>query len=271
MKKLALKKTILFVFLILAPLTIYFGLININNKDKLVRETPSGFIYRTNHINDWIDPSFLYQEEEEINKDIQKILTSQIKVSDQDSNLAKLIKIGKFVLEKLDNKRGTPTKLEVKGPYDLWLKINQGKTKVWCHHFVQAYSLFANNSGLPTRIVGIQSIYQGKVQDHVLAESYVSQKLGWIMVDLTQGFVYLREANGKYLNASETLLRYSDKANTNLILHDGSQERRVNSKTSPGLKENLAKLLHEYLNESTTLGYSQFKPEYKDRRLRKND
>jgi hypothetical protein len=241
------------------------------NKQVQDKPTQADLVYSIDHISDWIDPRFYSQNSSEIQQNIQVTLNNEIQLDPSSPSLEKSVKIGGYVLTALDDKRGQPNKIPFDSFYELWIKINQGKTSVFCYHFVAMYALFANSAGIPTRLVYISSFYQNKPQEHVVAESFISEKNKWIMVDLTRNQAYIKNQQGEIFDAYQVVKTYSRRnpndssslLDLNLIMHDTVQEFPVNLSLEKSLMNHLH-VQHKYFNDTTRLTYKLYQPSYKE-------
>jgi hypothetical protein len=149
-------------------------------------------------IDAFVDNSFF---EDDVIK-VRKILKEEVNIQYNDSTKAKIEKLAVFLLNKLDDKRGIPLgKMDLFSPFTQYNYALSGKSRIWCSNFASIFSFFANNAGIPTRIISVSGRLDGvNISGHVFAESFIKEKEKWAFVDLTSKKLLLVNSRGDFLN-----------------------------------------------------------------------
>jgi hypothetical protein len=150
-------------------------------------------IWKSNY--DYVSPSELIAA--------KKILTEEASVSATDNDITKLKKISKFILDKLDDKRGIPSSFMISStPFQQYQNAIENKSKVWCGNFTHIYAFFANVAGLTTRQVDVNSNMGSVITSaHAFNESYIKEQNLWAFVDLNSSEILVYNKSQKPLNA----------------------------------------------------------------------
>jgi hypothetical protein len=136
--------------------------------------------------------------------EIKGIIVNDIGISENDDELNKTIKIGRFIFEKTKKLRGIPVVDYKTDYYYLWKKVESKEAVVACRELSVLYALFANNAGVNTRVVNIRNLSRNNEEYyHTVAESFHSIQKKWYIVDLTYDQEYVIGENGKLLNVFE--------------------------------------------------------------------
>jgi hypothetical protein len=144
---------------------------------------------------DYVSPSEI--------KAAKNILAAEAGVNPKDDDITKLKKICKFLLDKLDEKRGIPSSLMMSStPFQQYQNAIENKSKVWCGNFTHIYAFFANVAGVITRQVDVNSNVGSVITSaHAFNESYIKEQNLWAFVDLNSSKILVYNKNQKPLNA----------------------------------------------------------------------
>ena len=126
-----------------------------------------------------------------------------------DTTEQRISKLSKFILDRLDDTRGTPDdswyeETEFDQFQQVWNKELSG---IHCTQFRHVFASLANEAGIPTRVVhsgvtvGPDTRFRDwSVSGHTFSESYIAETGDWAIVDLHTGFILIRDADGRFLN-----------------------------------------------------------------------
>lgn len=112
--------------------------------------------------------------------------------------LNKAIAIGSFLYNRFSLQSGRPSDELLKAsPIDQYKMLSASRSeKLWCGNFAQMFAFFCWSQNIVAR--NIEIMYPG--DRHVLNECYIPEMGGWIMVDVTNNLLLIRNSEGKFLN-----------------------------------------------------------------------
>ncbi len=144
---------------------------------------------------------------DEINE-VKKILREDIMVSDTNTTVEKIEKIGTYLIKKLRAVEGSPSG-DIKQQTPLTqFKIACSKTnQIDCANYCDIFHLFANVAGVPTRKIAVGGwVSDAMISGHVFNESYVKEQKRWAFVDLTsKKLMVINNTKKKVLNTIDLL------------------------------------------------------------------
>jgi hypothetical protein len=175
-----------------------------NTSDDVVIVNSSSIPILTNSflkVDKW-KSDYSYVPESEIIA-ARDILTHEIHITLKDTDLEKVKKIGKFLLDKMNDKRGIPSaQMLPSTPYQQYLKAINNESKVWCGNFAHIYTFFANLAGVTTRQVDVNSNIGSVITSaHAFNESYINELNCWAFVGLNSSKILVYNKNHRPLNA----------------------------------------------------------------------
>jgi hypothetical protein len=160
---------------------------------------------KTNNVNlvsyspaDYLDESY---RRVELEKSIKEIIIKKIGLSAENDDLVKATKIVGYIIKMTKDADGNELRMQYDNYLEMWNKIITGHYKISSFELSAAYALFANYSGLPTRLVFFKTDDKGKELDLIVAESYIRSKNIWFMVDVSHHQVFVKNLYGDLLNA----------------------------------------------------------------------
>ncbi len=147
-------------------------------------------------------------------EDTRRILSDSLFIRSSDTDAEKILKIGKFILDRTGKMDGKPDDALSKMHPDKQLRqVQSGKSKIWCGNYAAIFSWLATSAGLPVRLVAC-GLKDGSEQTgiHVFCETFIREQGQWAYVDLTARNILVRYHN-KWLNAIDIqrLSRYGTK------------------------------------------------------------
>ncbi len=128
--------------------------------------------------------------------EVKKIMDSVLK--DSLSGFDRVLQTGSFLYEKFHRQLGTPSaELPPLSPLQQFKLLSADTTqKLWCGQFAAMFSYFAWSQDIASRYIEMM-----KPGDrHVLNEAYIPELGRWVMVDLTNNLLALRNRNGAFLD-----------------------------------------------------------------------
>lgn len=128
-----------------------------------------------------------------------------------DSTEQKIIKLSKFILDRLDDTRGVPERSWYqKGKYEQFQMVwNKQLSGIFCTQFRLVYTRLANEAGIPTRVIHSRVailprsnkwIERKGVGTHNFSESYIIESGQWAHVDLNEKIILMRDTDGNFIN-----------------------------------------------------------------------
>lgn len=127
----------------------------------------------------------------------------EIGLENNDSDEVKTRKIALFVMSRLDQYRdGKQVNYGHEGDAVLewWRQLMTGNWGADCVVFSTAYALWANEMGIPTRLVHIRTPDGLEMKMHTVAESFWYSTGQWVVVDLVNGAIIIKDKYGNPLN-----------------------------------------------------------------------
>lgn len=114
----------------------------------------------------------------------------------------RMVELGAYLLERLDDKRGTPSsRMQAASPLETYRLAIAGESGIWCSNFAVVYYLFANACGISTRRVALmEQENSGYHSRHALCESYVPEQGRWACVDLNSRLLMVMDGQQLVLN-----------------------------------------------------------------------
>ncbi|MDO9000634.1 MAG: hypothetical protein Q7W45_12775 [Bacteroidota bacterium] len=144
--------------------------------------------------------------ENEINE-VKKIIKNEILITDSNTTLEKLEKIGLYLVSKLRSAEGAPSgEIKQLSPLTQYNLACSKKDEIDCGNYADIFHLFANCAGIPTRKIGVAGwIDYITTSGHVFNESYISEQEKWAFVDLTSKKLMVLNSTNEVLNTIDLL------------------------------------------------------------------
>ena len=113
-------------------------------------------------------------------------------------SFAKAQKIARFLVLRFQKQLGTPSDALLKAPpLDQYKMLSASDSiQLWCGNFAQLFSFFCWSEGIACRSIEIMN----PGDHHVLNECYLPETGRWVMVDLTNDLLFVRNKEQQLLN-----------------------------------------------------------------------
>jgi hypothetical protein len=163
-------------------------------------------------VNRWLDDKRVPMAK------IRQMLKDSVGMGEQDSEVAKIIKISRYILQRTQKYLGTPTDaFNALHPVEQLQAVQEGRSPVWCGNLEAMFSCLATAAEIPARLVSAGEIKNGAVAErHVFSEVYLQENKCWSYVDLTTN-VILPEKENKYLNVVDIQRLLADVPGDNAV------------------------------------------------------
>ena len=153
-----------------------------------------------NNLDKWKDDEVISSPDEAAA--VAAVLKDSMKVTDNETTVEKIKKIGCYLGFKLFPSRGTPS--DSLGNLSVYKKFTAALTgsPIWCGNYTMIFNLFALKAGIKTRHVEISKTW-GTVPGnlHVFNEYYIPEQKKWAAIDLTFNNIFYTDTKGNLLNA----------------------------------------------------------------------
>jgi hypothetical protein len=136
----------------------------------------------------------------------KRILGEEIGVGDADDTVAKIEKIGCWLITKWQGCSGTPSDSieKERSPLKIFQKVVSGQGKIWCSQHALIYHFFANMAGMPTRLVSLAGRVDNVITTgHAFAETFIPEQGIWAKVDTSLNKLLILNPEGKPLNCAD--------------------------------------------------------------------
>jgi hypothetical protein len=119
--------------------------------------------------------------------EVKHILKAEVGISDTQNTLEKVTRIGSFLSNKLNVKKGAGAEtIKALTPMQQYKAVCKNEAKPDCAIYSDIYFLFANCAGVATRRIGVAGWNNYFITSgHVLNESYFPEQQKWGLIDLT--------------------------------------------------------------------------------------
>ena len=134
---------------------------------------------------------------------VRTMLREQADVREADTTIERIEKVGCFLLNHLDDKRGVPpADLMSRSPLEQFQRARDGEVKVWCANMAAIFVMFGNGAGVPTRLVSVGGrLNEIKLTGHTFCECFIAEQQRWAYVDLMSRKLLVRNHEGDCLGA----------------------------------------------------------------------
>jgi hypothetical protein len=127
-----------------------------------------------------------------------KQLMDSVLANTEPGALAKTQKIARFLVLRFQKQLGTPsTALLTAPPLDQYKMLSASDSlQLWCGNFAQLFSFFCWSQGIACRSIEIMN----PGDHHVLNECYLPEMGKWVMLDLTNNLLFVRNEQKQLLD-----------------------------------------------------------------------
>lgn len=127
-----------------------------------------------------------------------KQLMDSVLANTEPGTLAKSQKIARFLVLRFQNQLGTPSAALLRAPpLDQYKMLSASDSlQLWCGNFAQLFSFFCWSEGIACRNIEIMN----PGDHHVLNECYLPETGRWVMVDLTNNLLFVRNKKNQLLD-----------------------------------------------------------------------
>jgi hypothetical protein len=136
----------------------------------------------------------------------RRILREEIAVGDADDTVAKIEKIGCWLITKWQGCSGTPSDSieKERSPLKILQSVLRGQGKIWCSQHALIYHFFANMAGMPTRLVSLAGRVDNVITTgHAFAETFIAEQGIWAKVDTSLNKLLILNPEGRPLNCAD--------------------------------------------------------------------
>ncbi len=136
----------------------------------------------------------------------RRILREDIGVGNADNTVAKIEKIGCWLITQWQGCSGTPSDSieKERSPLKIFQSVLSGQGKIWCSQHALIYHFFANMAGMPTRLVSLAGRIDNVITTgHAFAETFIPEQGIWAKVDASLNKLLILDPEGRPLNCAD--------------------------------------------------------------------
>lgn len=139
-------------------------------------------------------------------EEAKRMLREEAGVADSDPSIAKIEKIGCWLVTKWKGCSGTPSDVieKTKSPLKILKMVLAGEGKIWCSQHALIYHFFANMAGLPTRSLSLAGRIDNVITTgHAFVETFIPELGTWAKVDVSLNKLLILNAEGRPLGSAD--------------------------------------------------------------------
>lgn len=136
----------------------------------------------------------------------KRLIRDEAGIGAADGEIDKIEKLAAWLIRSWTGQAGTPDDaIEAeRSPLRVFQRVVAGKGKIWCSQHAKIYCFFANQAGLPTRLVSLG----GRIDDvittgHAFAETFLAGTGAWAKVDTSLNKLLVLNSAGRPLDSAE--------------------------------------------------------------------
>ncbi len=136
----------------------------------------------------------------------KRLIRDEAGVAPGDGEIVRIEKLAAWLIRGWAGQAGTPDDaIEAeRSPLRVFQRVVAGKGKIWCSQHAKIYCFFANQAGLPTRLVSLG----GRIDDvittgHAFAETFLAATGTWAKVDTSLNKLLVLNSSGRPLDSAE--------------------------------------------------------------------
>lgn len=136
---------------------------------------------------------------------VKKEISDSLHITDGMTTVKKLETISAYIYSRVGKSFLVPAdSLEKYSPYQQFCLARNGTAKLWCGNAADIFNLYTSAAGITCRRVAIdgkKDLFQ--LGEHIVNECYVPETGEWVMTDLKQNILLLKDSTGKLFNTAE--------------------------------------------------------------------
>ncbi len=139
-------------------------------------------------------------------EEARRMLREDMGVVDADPTMAKIEKIGCWLITNWKGRGGTPSDVieKTESPLKILKMVLAGEGKIWCSQHALIYHFFANMAGLPTRLMSLAGRVDTVITTgHAFAETFIPELGAWAKVDVSLNKLFILDPDGQPLTSAD--------------------------------------------------------------------
>jgi hypothetical protein len=139
-------------------------------------------------------------------EEARRMLREEMGVADADSTMAKIEKIGCWLITNWKGRGGTPSDVieKTESPLKILKMVLAGEGKIWCSQHALIYHFFANMAGMPTRLMSLAGRVDTVITTgHAFAETFIPEIGAWAKVDVSLNKLFILDPDGQPLTSAD--------------------------------------------------------------------
>ena len=162
-------------------------------------------------------------------------ITDSLLAGRGDNTISKVRQIGSFLYHRFHGQLGTPPpSLLSRSPMQQYRELSSfDSLELWCGNFAEIFTFFCWSQDIATRTIEIMN----PGDHHVLNECYLPEENKWMMVDLTNNLIVVRDKNGRVLDLIRfyQTLETGHPARAEMVIKDSSRLETLEIFTGSGV------------------------------------
>jgi hypothetical protein len=139
-------------------------------------------------------------------EEARRMLREDMGVVDADPTMAKIEKIGCWLITSWKGCGGTPSDVieKTESPLKILKMVLAGEGKFWCSQHALIYHFFANMAGMPTRLMSLAGRVDTVITTgHAFAETFIPELGAWAKVDVSLNKLFILDPDGQPLTSAD--------------------------------------------------------------------
>ena len=139
-------------------------------------------------------------------EEARRMLREDMGVVDADPTMAKIEKIGCWLITNWKGRGGTPSDVieKTESPLKILKMVLAGEGKIWCSQHALIYHFFANMAGMPTRLMSLAGRVDTVITTgHAFAETFIPELGAWAKVDVSLNKLFILDPDGQPLTSAD--------------------------------------------------------------------
>jgi hypothetical protein len=164
-----------------------------------------------------------------------RMITDSVLAGQPDETISKIRGIGHFLYNRFHDQLGTPPpSLLSHSPMNQYRELSLSDTlELWCGNFAEIFTFFCWSQDITARTIEIMN----PGDHHVLNECYLPEENRWIMVDLTNNLIVVRDKEGRALDLIRfyQTLESGNPARAEIVTKDSKRLETLDISTGSGV------------------------------------